>query len=233
MDLQDCFQKMKIIQGKILSIIEKDSDIEEEFDNLQKMIFEERILDNRHKLESLLELISKIAKNHHRQSNFFEKIQKILLSLKNDIKKHFSNYDIFKIFKSHKIIILFLIKEKIIKIEDLIIQKITKGKYVKRRYPEYFYSEIKDYLDEETMKELISEPNFSDDYEELRKKGENESYICELIRNDLIEPFISHISKNNIPLGSQIEMSLFETNNQFYKKDPTLIQYAAFYGSNL
>ena len=52
---------------------------------------------------------------------------------------------------------------------------------------------------------------------ELKKLGENNSYISELIRNDSIDEFIIYLNKNPNLLSTTIESSL--------------IEYAAFYGS--
>ena len=64
-----------------------------------------------------------------------------------------------------------------------------------------------------------------------RQKGENETYICELIRNDSIQEFVSYVNRANIKLTTTIEQSIFETNSILLSKEPTLIEYAAFYGS--
>lgn len=37
-----------------------------------------------------------------------------------------------------------------------------------------------------------------DDFDEMRNKGENESFICKLIREDLVEDFIAHFNKTFI-----------------------------------
>lgn len=42
---------------------------------------------------------------------------------------------------------------------------------------------------------------------------ENDSYICKLIQNDLIDDFISHIKSYNLPLSTLIGQSNFETNH--------------------
>lgn len=62
-----------------------------------------------------------------------------------------------------------------------------------------------------------------EEYESARQNKENESYICSLIREDLIEGFVSDVNRKN---------------NQFLKKhtylnenEPTLNEYAAFFGS--
>ena len=62
-------------------------------------------------------------------------------------------------------------------------------------------------------------------------KGENDSYRSSLIRQDLIDDFISHVSRTNISLTSKIEPSIFETNQFLIENKPTLIEYSAFYGS--
>ena len=65
-----------------------------------------------------------------------------------------------------------------------------------------------------------------------RKKGENDSMICELIRNDNVVGFISHVTIKNIPLSTTaIRPSIFEMNLLLNEKQPYLIEYAAFYGS--
>ena len=71
-----------------------------------------------------------------------------------------------------------------------------------------------------------------DNYEEKRQEGENDSYICSLIRQDSVEEFISYVNRSNISLSSQISPSIFETNAFLIKNDTTtLIEYSAFFGS--
>lgn len=61
--------------------------------------------------------------------------------------------------------------------------------------------------------------------------GENYAYICEMIRDDSIIEFIQYDNKANISLLSRILISPFETNAILLKKEPSLIEYSAFYGS--
>ena len=68
-------------------------------------------------------------------------------------------------------------------------------------------------------------------FEENRKIGENDNYISKLIQNDSVEEFISYINKTNISLISYIQPSIFETHSFLLKNKPTLIEYAAFFGS--
>ena len=71
---------------------------------------------------------------------------------------------------------------------------ITK-KYLSAKYPHYFMPEIKKFINEkwftntrEWVKEIKQE--LPDDFYDLRKEGENDSYICNLIRNDSVEEFV-------------------------------------------
>ena len=69
--------------------------------------------------------------------------------------------------------------------------------------------------------------------EEFDKKcriGENDSKICELIRNDSINEFIEYVKKGNVSLTMRIKPSIFETHyylNRF--QNQTLIEYACFF----
>lgn len=111
---------------------------------------------------------------------------------------------------------------------------LSKPKYRKLRYIHYFYPELKHYLSDEQLKESIEKDidEFGDEtYQHLRLQGENEQRVCELIRNDSLDDFISHVTENKISLFSPIQTSIFETNTFLIKNDSTLIEYAAFYGS--
>ena len=70
-----------------------------------------------------------------------------------------------------------------------------------------------------------------DEFEKLMKIGENENEICQLIRNDSLDEFISFVEKNNLSLTMHIKPSIFETNAFLLKREPSLIQYSAFFGS--
>lgn len=77
------------------------------------------------------------------------------------------------------------------------------------------------------MSEKLS-PNF---FEE-RKIGQNNDYLCQLIRNDSVVEFISYTNKKNLSYENQINHSIYETNQFLLKnKKTTFIEYAAFFGS--
>lgn len=228
--IKEFFERMKNVQENIIELIESEEDIEESHENFKKIINDANIFEDSTKFKLVLRIISSITKNHHREENFFAKIQKIIVLMKDKIKQTFSNMEIFDIFKNQKKVILFLIKEEIIIIDEPITKIITNGKYKDRKYPEYFYKEIKPFIDQIMLKNLINEIPASN-FEENRKIGENEDHLCQLIRDDLIEDFIIYVSSKYIPLEKRITNSIFETNPFLLKKEPSLIEYAAFFGS--
>ncbi|KAK8895263.1 hypothetical protein M9Y10_023705 [Tritrichomonas musculus] len=101
----------------------------------------------------------------------------------------------------------------------------------------FFYPEIKGYLNAWQMRQIEKKLNLKigqftiDEFKEKRKIGENGSYICELIRQDSIEEFVSYVTRTNYSINSQVPHSIFETNSFLVKNDPSLIEYAAFFGS--
>ena len=148
------------------------------------------------------------------------------------------------IFKSNKRILLFLIEEKILTVDEYFVKQIIKDKYLKRKYPQYFTPEIRSFMNEkwfpkynsnstanknEWVEEIKNE--IPENFNELRKKGENDSYISKLIREDLIEDFIIYVSKNDISCNAMMNESIYETNSFLIKNPIKLIDYATFYGS--
>ena len=89
------------------------------------------------------------------------------------------------------------------------------------------------FLEEEKKKSAESDLSKIDmkNFDNNRKLGEDNSYICQLIRYDSIDEFISFTNQNNLSLSSKIQSSIFETNSLLMQKEPTLIEYAAFYRS--
>ncbi|KAK8840929.1 hypothetical protein M9Y10_027761 [Tritrichomonas musculus] len=71
-----------------------------------------------------------------------------------------------------------------------------------------------------------------ENFYEKRREGENDDYLCELIRNNEIKEFITFTEQRNLSLENKIKESIFETNqilvNAYYI---TLIEYASFCGS--
>ena len=290
MSIEDFLNTMKKIQEKLEAFIDAENDTEEHYQELVDIIKDTKIVNDLQQLKVFFYLIVNISNNHKRSHDFYNKIDDILTKYKDIIKKY-TNDEIFHIFNSNKRILLFLIKEKILIIDQTIstilndrqntndhiffspeIQSNHKTEQeegnddIKYRFPLFFYNcnnkylnfeeeekneeeeeenkknnEIYDdeydneYDDEGNIIKKVFNRNFNiksrENYEEKRKIGENENYICKLIQNDLIDEFIIYTQKNNYSLNSTIKLSAFETNPFLINKNTTLIEYAAFYGS--
>ena len=222
MNTGEILMKMKEFQIIILEYLDNDDYHEEKFDNILSMYGD--FQQNKHKIKSIIYLLIEISNNHHRCKYFFIKIFRIFNLLKSQIKQFFSNDEIFNFFQSNKRILLFLIEEKI-----LIINESIALKMINQQYSKYFYPELKPYLKYD-YKNHINEL-LSDNFEEKRRIGENDNYICKLIRNDSVQDFIAYVNKTNLSLRTKIEASLFETNQFLLNNSPSLIEYSAFYGS--
>ena len=249
---------MKDIQENILNFLEEKAKSVENYQILEGIFNTTKISDNQHNLLSLLYLISRIVDNYHRLPSFFSKIEQILLFFKKDIKKYFSNSEIFNIFKNNKRILLFLIEQQLIIIDEYIVKRITEtDKYIESKYPQYFQPEILPFINEkwfpkyensniEEEKENENEnknkgngwveeikKELPENFYEKRKEGENDNHICELIRKDMVDEFVAHVIRNDVSLNAKIQPSIYETNSFLLKKqcNLSLIEYAVFFGS--
>lgn len=163
----------------------------------------------------------KVANNHARSTNFFDKIFKLLDYFMINMKQSFSNNEIFDLFKSNKRILLYLIESKALYIDKNILNILENGKYKKGKYKEYLNLSI----------DKHDQPENSIDFERNQIKGENDLNICKLIQKDMISDFVVYVKKMNFPLDALIKTSIFETNPFLLKKEPTLLEYCAFFGS--
>ena len=119
-----------------------------------------------------------------------------------------------------------------------IVLKLLSDKYVNRKYPEYFSPEIKPFIKKNWFPKRLQSNIFDklpENFNEKRKIGENDDYLCELIRNDWIEDFIKYVNFNNIKLNEIIlPESFYETNSILIEKSRSsrnLHCYALFFGS--
>lgn len=230
MNIQEYISCKKEIQKEILSLFTLDQNGDNvDLEKFTKKIKDQKILDDEHEFRLLLHLISNISKNHHRSPNFFNIIEKILLLFKAEFKKYLSSQELFYIFKDNKRIILMLLENKILEFNDHISYYIL---YTSTEDSKYFKNEIKPHIEEEFYKIVCQNDEIDDEnYEQNRKIGENELKICEIIRNDKIDDFVIYVTKNNTSINMEIPKSIYETNFYLIEKVPTLIEYAAFFGS--
>ncbi|KAK8842180.1 hypothetical protein M9Y10_026411 [Tritrichomonas musculus] len=219
MDIKEYIENKKEILNNLINYIDQEDNTEEEHQIFFSHLNDNKISKQKDELRALFHLLIIISNNHNRHHNFFSKIEQILLHFENEMKNEFSNEELFNIFKSNKRVLLFLIERKIINID----QSVT-NVFTKKEYMPYFFNDVKDSSDLEQKKE-------TEEFNEKRKLGENDNYICQLIRNDSIDEFISYFNQKNMSFSSQIQPSIFETNSLLNKNKSSLIEYAAFFGS--
>ena len=241
MNVAKYLDEMKDMQETFLEFLENIESIEENFKKLKIKFENMKIRDNKHDFRLVLHFISSICDNYCRSPSIFDKIERILQLFKADIKNYYTNSEIFSIFKQNTRLLLFLIKEEIIIVDENIAKKITTDEFREKKYPQYFAPEIKPFENKKWFLELDENLNLKkslpENFELMRNKGENESFICKLIREDSVEDFIVHFNKKCISPNATINPSIYETNsflleNQIQSKDGIkLIEYAAFFGS--
>lgn len=172
-----------------------------EFENFTQVIQNQKIFQDKEEASHFLNLISSFIQNHHRDADFISKIQKILDFYAEEIKQALSNNEIYEIVKTNKLILLYLINKKILTINGEIFDQLSNYNYNYinldgTSYSHFFLPEIKTIISKEKFdsienKILFKKPDFYNNYETKRLIGENDSYLCNLIRNDSIEEFIS------------------------------------------
>lgn len=222
MSLQQYLTNMKNIQSSILQYIDSEYNFDDYYKKLIQIFNTQKIGNNPSVLQQIVKLIFKIMQNHRRTKNFYEKFGKIVNYFKKDILKNFSNQAIYNIFYRNKRLLLILIEEKILKVDELIANEIYN---YKDSYRQYFYNEIKPFISKEKLEKYSIDEYHK--FEEQRKLAENHNKICEIIRNDSVDDFISFVKKNNIEFDKLIPSSIFQVDNG----SSYIIEYAALCGS--
>lgn len=234
-EIQEFINKKQELQKSILDFIEHGETIIPN-DQLSSILEDPILEEDKNEMKSTLYLISKIADNHHKNQFFYEKIEQILLRIKEKVTSKLTNSEIYEIFKSNKRVVLILIKEEFIEFDQILSQKIDNDKQLREQYHYYFYPELKEFIEDESNEQIrkfaheISGNNFGL-FEKKRKFGENDDKICELIQNDSIDEFTQYVEQQKTDLNELITPSVFETNSLLIDNKPNLIEYAAFFGS--
>lgn len=238
-------RKMKERYNALLEYFDNPSSAEDTYDDLVILITS-LIKKDKNEFTCLLELISFICNNHNRSYNLINKIEQLLTHFKADIQKYYMNSEIFDFFKDNKRILLLLIENEIITIDEYIFSKITSTKYVSMNYLEYFQPEISPFLTTKLINkyksrnpdlaktdfiEKIKNQEITDIFYKKRREGENDNYLCRVIRDNAIDDFIIFETQSGLSLNTFIKSSIFETNSFLIGKNITLIEYTVFFGS--
>lgn len=186
-----------------------------------------------HILIEILHFLSAIASNHHRDYDFFKKIEKIIIHFSSHLQT-ITNHQLYNIFKNNQVILHFLFKEKLLTLDQ---QQFISFLLNNRKsiFLSYFFPEIKEFVPDEYLSGLNATKKIYDEdpelFEKNREIGENTDKIAQLIRTDSVEKFIQFTNQINFNLNSKINPSIYETNDFLVSKQLTLIEYATFHGS--
>ena len=201
--IKENIKKMREIQKYLLDFIEGNNDDEVNILYLSSFFSDQENSENHNDFKMFIHLLMQIANEHHREHQFYEKLKQILFLLQERIKQTFSNLERFLIFKKNKILLLYLLELKIITIDKKIVDFMLKSNK-SIEYMKYFYPEIRQHSLEryEKYKEKlhIKINENEDEHIKIRKIGENESFLCSLIRSDSVEQFISYVNFNKLSL---------------------------------
>lgn len=222
-------ENMSKFNQLILNILDKENDLEEPFQNLNKYFEENNTFKDKNQMKLILHAISSISNDHHRSHDHFNKIEQILKIFTNPFKQFFDNIEIFNIFKENKRILLFLFEYKLLTPDKDIFDLITDDKYDNYKYCEFFLPEFESFHSENYLK-LVNHDYKSEEFLKKRKVGENDDEISSIIRNDSIDEFIEK-TKDRKSYDKNVKTTIFETNPFLYKDKISFIEYSAFFGS--
>ena len=172
-DYREYIDRKKEIHTLLLSFLENNQENDFNFNYLIQNIRSEKLESNREELEHFLRLIINISNNHCRKGNLIQKVEKIILNLKDEITQTFSNSEVFNIFNSNKLILIFLLDNKILKFDDNICTEVMyKIDLNEKEYCLFFYPEIKSSVSEDKI-ERITKELFEIDKDILNNFDEN------------------------------------------------------------
>lgn len=228
--IQEHLNKMKLIQERILGYLDEEKNDEKSFEELIRNLDNQQIR-NRQDLNLILHLLSNLIDSHHQIPDFFKKIEQIFSAYQGDIQRYFTNSFLFNLFINSKAFLFYLFKIKIIKPTKQIVKTICTHKFRKKNYVPYLYNYCLvprriTYFGTEEINEYTSE-QFLNDCE----TGENNNYICKLIREDSVVEFIKYVSQTNVGLNTEINPTISESNLLLLDNTITIIDYAIFYGA--
>lgn len=233
MEKQEYFEKLNGIRNLFLEYLNNENGSDENYLNFTKAIEEQQVPQDKEYLKEILYLINSVSNYHYRTPHFFDMIERVIVHLKDIIHNHFTNFEIFRIFVENKRVLLILFNLNILIPDSQIASIMLDGKYKYRNYHFYFFNELSQFLNDQERASISDQiKQYNEDFDNLRKVGENDGYMAKLIRQDLVEDFIRFVNQKNINFNSTISSSIFETNPFLMRKNaPSLIEYSAFYGS--
>ena len=145
MEIEAYLQELKDLHGSILSFIESEDNCDKQFLDLNKVLEEQQITNDKAKSKGLHKIILKIANNHQRTSDFFDKIGRIFDYVFKDKQSQLSNSDLTELYSSNKRIIFLLLEKGYLKPEKELINDLEYH-FDRKDHQLYFYPAIKSYF---------------------------------------------------------------------------------------
>lgn len=236
MEIEQYIAKKKLIHQKLIDYLDSDDDIEEECQNLLLTIHNQQIKNDPIELKEFFLMLLTFTNFYHRKRDFYDKIDRILACLRDEIEENYTNSEIFEIFHSNKRVLLFLTENNIFKFDRQHVILLMNKKFLSESYHCYFFFFIKPFIDSKKQNSILAFMKSDKDYEsdsfaDNQKEAENETYICKIIRNDNFPEFIKYTNQEEMSFSEKVLPSIFETNKVLLQRSPYLIEYAAFFGS--
>ena len=119
--------KMKDIYSALIDFIEATDDHDSQFKTLIETIEDQEILENKEEIQLLFQLISKISDNHHRSSDFFDKLEKIFRYLIKDAPSTIT-YFIPDYLNYNKRILFLLLEKGFVKPDEIFLNQYLQSK---------------------------------------------------------------------------------------------------------
>lgn len=184
MEIEAYLTEIKEIHTTLLNFIESTDDFDAQFKALIEILEKRDIVHKKEEVDLFCKLISKIADNHHRTSDFFTKLEKIFRYIIEDTPTPISN--LIPDYKNYnKQVLFFLFKDKILEPDESFLNTFLQNKpnqatFSKENHNEfqsyyYLYPVIKKFIDNEIQKQIEEEifKKFDVDLSEFEKKVPN------------------------------------------------------------
>lgn len=136
-------QKMKLIEDYIINLFDGENSKEQDYQKIKDLIKNIKNDFKQHDIREIMYLLVNIAGNHYRTPDFINKIWDVFHQIIQDL----GNFDLFQIFKDHKLLLLYLFQNKIIIPTEKMLDELSKSKYKKRKYLYYFLPEFRYFFD--------------------------------------------------------------------------------------
>ena len=171
MEIKTYLEQMKELYDNLLEFIEDYDLIEEKLEIVINCINYEK-----EEFEHFLRLLTNLVSHYHRDDRFIEKVEKILDSIKNQIKQTFSNYELIDIFQNNKLILLLLFQKEIILFDEYIYNFIIDRVDVNgTKYSHFFLPEIRKFATEEKLRMIEKEIKDPGEFLHEHQKRANET----------------------------------------------------------